>query len=453
MAAFAQTITMVDRSGKVMHTSKQLKNVLNEAKKAYLERRAEIKDKRKVKEERELQKAIKAMSVADDETSSSTTRPEARRNRSSQYYDPDRPRQHQRHLSGASSHRSSVSGSPPSTRSPSRSPRTPLGQFNDDLRNTRSMPASPTSPSPRNLSRSRTDLDLATIPRPPRRSYSTQDLDNVDMDLAYGEYHPDSLALQLDPRVEQKLQQQEMSSLVTKCKMLLDEADCAQHSVKAIVAHLQSNPDAMAAVALTLAEISNLAKVMAPSALTALKAGAPAVFAILAAPEFLIAVGVAAGITIVSFAGYKIIKKIRNKGKDSEGNMDEAIDVEELDRIEYWRRGIADVGTTDGDDTASVLSAGTSVEGEYITPMAARSMGHLPQKKGKSSKKDKDGEKKKKKKHRTNSDLGSETSKSSRRSSKTESLGVPRDKQLIKVKKPSPLRRMFTSKDTNSTAS
>ena len=110
MAAFAQTITMVDRSGKVMHTSKQLKNVLNEAKKAYLERRAEIKDKRKVKEERELQKAIKAMSVADDETSSSTTRPEARRNRSSQYYDPDRPRQHQRHLSGASSHRSSVSG-------------------------------------------------------------------------------------------------------------------------------------------------------------------------------------------------------------------------------------------------------------------------------------------------------------------------------------------------------
>ena len=453
MAAIAQTITMVDRSGKVMHTSKQLKNVLNEAKKAYLERRAEIKDKRKEKEERELQKAIKAMSIADDETSSSTSRPQARRNMSSHHYDDSRPRQHRRHLSGASSHRSSASGSPSSTRSPSQSPRAPLSQYNDDLRNTRSMPASPTSPTSHGLSRSRTDLDLATIPRPPRRSYSTQDLDHVDMDLAYGEYHPDSLGLQLDPKVKQKLQQQEMSSLVTKCKMLLEEADCAQHSVKAIVAHLQSNPDAMAAVALTLAEISNLATKMAPGALAGLKAGAPAVFAILAAPEFLIAVGVGVGITIVSFAGYKIIKKIRNKGKDREGSMDEAIDVEELDRIEHWRRGIADVGRTDGDETASVLSAGTSVEGEYITPMAARSMGHLPQKNGKSSKKDKDGEKKKKKKHRTNSDLGSETSKSSRRSSKSDALGVPRDKQLIKVKKPSPLRRMFTSKDTNSTAS
>ena len=54
---------------------------------------------------------------------------------------------------------------------------------------------------------------------------------------------------------------------------------------------LQKNPEAMAAIALTLAEISNIASKMAPGALMALKTGAPAVFALLAAPEFLIAGG------------------------------------------------------------------------------------------------------------------------------------------------------------------
>ena len=67
----------------------------------------------------------------------------------------------------------------------------------------------------------------------------------------------------------------------------------------------------MAAVALTLAEISNLVTKMAPGALMAVKTSAPTVFAILAAPEFLIAVGVGVGLTVVAFGGYKIIKKIK----------------------------------------------------------------------------------------------------------------------------------------------
>ncbi|KAI9871715.1 MAG: hypothetical protein M1823_008366, partial [Watsoniomyces obsoletus] len=113
--------------------------------------------------------------------------------------------------------------------------------------------------------------------------------------------------------------------------MLLDEANCAQHSVKAIVLHLQKNPDAMAAVALTLAEISNIASKMAPGALAVLKTGAPTVFAILAAPEFLIAVGVGVGLTVVMFGGYKIIKKIKAGRAEKEGSVDEMIDVDELD--------------------------------------------------------------------------------------------------------------------------
>ena len=282
------------------------------------------------------------------------------------------------------------------------------------------------------------------------------------MDLAYGEFHPELHGPLILPReTEQKLQQQELSSLVTKAKMLLDEANCAQHSVKAIVMHLQKNPDAMAAVALTLAEISNVASKMAPGALTALKAGAPTVFAILAAPEFMIAVGVGVGLTVVAFGGYKIIKKIKSRVGDKDDGMDEALDVGELDRIEHWRRGIADA---DAAETASVVSTATSVEGEFITPMAARSMGHLPE--GKKDKKKRHKEEKKEKKHRKktrdDSEAGTETTKDSRRSSKSESTekytvgqraGALRDLAMVKVKKPSPLRAMFRSGETNSTAS
>jgi hypothetical protein len=265
------------------------------------------------------------------------------------------------------------------------------------------------------------------------------------MDLAYGDFHPESLML--DPKTEQKLQKQEMSSLVLKCKMLIDEANCAQHSVRAMIAHLQGNPDAMAAVALTLAEISNLASKMAPGALAAFKVGAPSVFAMLAAPEFLIAVGVGVGITVVMFGGYKIIKKIRAHVTDKEEAepVDEMLDVRELDRIEHWRRGITDV------ETASVA---TSVEGEFITPMAAKSMGHLPIPKDKSEGRHKElrKEEKRRKHHRRIEDdpdrtvVGSEDSSKSRRSKSSRS--EKKEKAAVKVKKTSTLRRMFTSRDT-----
>ena len=471
MAAITQTIAIVDRSNKVVSTSKQLKNVFKEAKTAYLERKAEIQADRRVKEERELQKAIKAVSVADETESRASSRSQSRRQRSHR----DRPRdperrpslQDGRHASARSvqsgySSRSSISESPRS-RDSSRG-HTPLGQFNRDLAQTRSAPGSPISPQRESneLVRRRTDLPLTTngSPRPLARSYSTQDMENIDMDLAYGEFHPELHGpLALPRETEEKLQKQELASLVTKCKMLLDEANCAQHSVKAIVMHLQKNPDAMAAVALTLAEISNIATKMAPGALMAFKTGAPTVFAILAAPEFLIAVGVGVGLTVVAFGGYKIIKKIKARaGTDKEESMDEMLDMDDFSSIEHWRRGIADVDNT---DTASIVSGATSVEGEFITPMAARSMGHLPQEKKNKKKKSKDVEKKEKKhRKKSQSEVGSETSKGSRRSSKSEAsegLSVPggsvRERALIKVKKPSPLRRMFRSGETNSVAS
>ncbi|ETN39722.1 uncharacterized protein HMPREF1541_05948 [Cyphellophora europaea CBS 101466] len=495
MAALVQTIAIVDKSNKVVGTTKQLKNVFKEAKIAYLERKAEIVADRKAKEDRELHKArkhVEAMTIADDASVASSRRSHRshdspRRHHPSRRhahyesdeddYDRHRERRHRpsarehRHKSSASvrsgyttSTRSSFDSSPRSTHSRSRSisqsPRTrhlSLGQFNDDLAVHRSAPASPTG---HELQRRRTDgLALQTKDRRPSVGHRSHSATDIDMDLAYGEFHPSSLErLSLDPATEQKLQKQELTTLVARAKGLLDEANCAQHSVKAIVAHLQKNPDAMAAVALTLAEISSLASKMAPAALASMKTAAPAVFALLASPQFLIAVGVGVGVTVVAIGGYKIIKKIQSGKEGKEGSMDEMLEVKELDRIEHWRRGIADAG--DDAYEGSVVS-GTSVEGEFITPMAARSMGHLPpqpesrkdkkERKKEERKREKDEKKEQKriksKSGSIRSDGGSVSSTGSKhKSSRVEELVRGKDV----VKKPSPLRRMFTSKDTNS---
>lgn len=204
--------------------------------------------------------------------------------------------------------------------------------------------------------------------------------DSVDMDLAYGEAHPSALQ-RYEPAGEvaaNSSDEEELQGLVAKAKNLLEEADCVQHSANATIAHLQKNPDAMAAVALTLAEISNLVSKMAPSIVAALKASAPSVFALLASPQFLIAAGVGIGVTIVMFGGYKIIKKITaapedanqdgNAEKAIETNVDELIELqdEHLSRVEMWRRGVAD---------AEAESIGTSADGEFITPTAAAMSG------------------------------------------------------------------------------
>ncbi|KIW44667.1 uncharacterized protein PV06_03121 [Exophiala oligosperma] len=456
MAAIHQTIAIVDKSNKVVSTTKQLKNVFKEAKLAYLERKAEIVADRRAREDRELRKALKAVTLAEEEERSETSHRSRRKHSHKKEHDAERrrPSVREHHHSSGSTRRKghAENGLPPIEHAaPVETYPAPVGlaQFNEELYGQhRSAPISPVyPPEGHGLLRRTTDLPLEH-PRshrpPPVRSHSTSEVDDhIDMDLAYGEFHPESLML--DPKVEQTLQKQEMSSLVTKCKILLDEANCAQHSVRAIVTHLQKNPDAMAAVALTLAEISNLATKMAPGALAAFKTGAPTVFAMLAAPEFLIAVGVGVGITIVMFGGYKIIKKIRAKVSDKEEVADEMIDVHELDRIEHWRRGIADA------ETASVA---TSVEGEFITPLAARSMGHLPMPRDPS--RDRQSEKprdeRRKKKHRHIDDdpdrtvVGSESSKS--RKSKSDR----RERSLVKVKKPSPLRRIFSSKDTDTSS-
>lgn len=189
------------------------------------------------------------------------------------------------------------------------------------------------------------------------------------MDLAYGDAHPAALS-RYDPPEPDVNDQKQLDGLVNRAQWLLEEAHCVQHSATATITHLQKNPDAMAAVALTLAEISNLASKMAPAALSAFKTAAPTVFALLSSPQFLIAAGVGLGVTVVMFGGYKIIKKIQSGNEKTEQStgMDDMMELnmESLSRVEMWRRGVADM---------KAVSVGTSVDGEFITPRAAAMSG------------------------------------------------------------------------------
>ena len=225
------------------------------------------------------------------------------------------------------------------------------------------------------LVRRRSFSDLQSSHESRSRSSRRRNSDDIDMDLAYGELPPPLPARNLNEQSELKIK-------VTALQRMLEEADCLQHSATAMIKSLENNPDAMAAVALTMAEISNIVTKVGPGALAALKGSFPAVVALLASPEFLIAAGVGVGITVIALGGYKIVKRIKaKKNADREEDLTETDELEELgsdvdvNRIENWRRGIADV------ETASI---GTSVDGEFITPGAAkelRAQGKLPERK------------------------------------------------------------------------
>ena len=245
------------------------------------------------------------------------------------------------------------------------------------------------------------------------------------MHLAYGEMPPDLT-------VTRKEDEEELEGLVGRVKGLLVEADCLQHSVTTTIANLQKNPEAMAAVALTLAEISNLAKKMAPGALMSVRAAAPTVFALLASPQFLIAAGVGVGLTIVAFGGYKIVKKIQAR-KEEENAMDEMLEIgADVRRIETWRQGIAEV---------EAKSLGTSVEGEFITPMAHNLSRLNLEDDRREMRRERSGTAKS---ATSRASKTSKTSKSSK-SSKDKKEKSGKEKKDKKVGKPSPLRLMFTS--------
>ncbi|KAL8797759.1 MAG: hypothetical protein Q9195_000111 [Heterodermia aff. obscurata] len=395
MAGLVKTVMVIDQTGKAVNTSKHVINIFKEAKSAYRERKAEVVAARHHdEEEKMMRRALKAQKHQD--------------------------------RSVASSRRSSRSGHPSKRPTTERHHTTPL---------------SPRSPkfdadgnsSPRGeLVRRHTDRESGfTPPATPRRALTTSAAaEEIDMDLAYGEIPPPLPVATVDEEAELK-------GLVNKVKMILETADCLQYTAATTMKNLQKDPEAMASVALALTEISNLLTKMAPGALLALKSSAPAVFALLASPQFLIGGGVAVGVTVIAFGGYKIVKKIKAKHsakEDPDPGMDEMLQIGvDVNSIDTWRRGIAE---------AEAQSVGTSVEGEFITPHAA-AVSRLTLDDNGMPPMSKDGEKRKKKKSKKESDSKSVSSKDSKSSDKSKK--DKREKREKKEKKPSQLRLMFTS--------
>lgn len=461
MPGLTSTITIVNQSGKVVKTSKNLVGVFKEAKAAYREKKAEIRALRRDGAEKALQpgQRLEGLDLNDNDDTAS----QASSRRSS------------RSRRGDGEHR--IRRKP--VRRPADRPLMERGYtdsyYADDLRQTaRSNRPSPlrqdsgysppreTSPRAGELTRRHTtDLNRLSIsssrrPATPTRSAS---LDDIDMDLAYGELPPALPERKYDTEIELR---QKMTGL----QRMLDELNCLQHSAAATIENLQKNPEALAAVALTLGEISTLATKLAPGALTSLKTSFPAILALLASPQFAIAVGVGVGVTVIALGGYKIVKKIQAKKAEKAmleagasqqqqppppgravyieangGAESEVEELRELNSIERWRRGIADV--EEG-------SLGTSVEGEFITELGARTLieegrlaeGDLKSSPGRKGKKDKEGKDKNKKKKDSRSKAGSEAG-SSRMSSKSRTPDGKKEDNKKKEKEPSGLRMLF----------
>lgn len=343
-----QTVTVVNKSGKVVSTGKHLVNVFKEAKSAYRERKAEITALRDAEEsEKKALKAIKNLSIEDDKASRTSSRRSHRSSRDGKSRKPPMER-------GYSDSFYTNDHARPSRRNRESSLRYEYDSDNDQIQRNE-------------LVRRHTDAPRQLEERP--KTSRSASLSDIDMDLAYGDLPP-PLPLRQNDELE-------LRTKMMKLQTLLDEANCMQHSVIAMIENLQKNPDALAAVALTLGEISTIASKMAPGMITALKGSFPMVIALLASPQFMIAAGVGVGVTVIMLGGYKIIKKVQQRKADklieegeetrSESAVSEYDELREinndLSRIEMWRRGIADA-------EAEPNTPGTSVDGEFVTPGA-----------------------------------------------------------------------------------
>lgn len=415
--ALGQTVTVVNKSGKVVSTGKQVVNVFKEAKSAYRERKAEIKAVRDAEiEQKRVQKTLEKFTLEDD-CASQTSR---RSHKSSK----DKKTHRSRPIVDRGYSDSFYANDIPSATT-SRRPSGLRNEFDLDGEQHNEL-----------VRRHTTDMGQGV--HRPRTSRSASEAD-IDMDLAYGE---------LPPPLPERPQgnEIELREKMTKLQQLLDEANCVQHSVIATIENLQKNPDALAAVALTLGEISTMAAKMAPGVLTSMKTAFPAIIALLASPQFMIAAGVGVGVTVIAFGGYKIIKKIQKRKEDSAelkagsqrqiqdnesvSEYDELYELDsDLSHIEVWRRGIAD---------AEAQSLGTSVDGEFLTPDAGRLLvaeGVLREEDLKSMRSSKSRKTSKSKK-----------SKKDVKSDKESTASSSKDKAKSKKKEPSGLRMLFKTR-------
>ncbi|KAG5970939.1 hypothetical protein E4U58_000459 [Claviceps cyperi] len=437
-----ETVTIVNNSGKIISTGKQLMSIFREAKASYDEKKAEIKalkraethdhasglqrkdshyhrprtlarhatyepgryteyDDRKMDDHQDGRR--RSLDIHSENRSQRSHRGSHAASHSPSHSNHDRPRSRSRPALTASNLKtlSEISSTAPS-QTPYRPP----------VQKTYRSPYAETLPkdsriSWMNLTQCGT-AKLSAEPQPdwrqstivPRRqsepefarhdqTYASKGADTgkeIDMHLAYGDVPPDLADMvDLDPAMADEYQ---ANQLVRRIESLLDEAHCVQHSATSMIKRLQEKPDAAAAVALTLADLSSVIGKMSPAFIGFLKNASPAVFSLLASPQFLIGTGIAVGLTVVMFGGWKIVKRaheeqqvsraaasatahrpalLRSQSENpASGMIEEALIVDdELSSIESWRRGILPPGADN-----------ESAEIELITPVADRAQRH-----------------------------------------------------------------------------
>lgn len=101
-----------------------------------------------------------------------------------------------------------------------------------------------------------------------------------------------------------------LTALLVRLTDILDTFDCLNASITTLVASLQKDPDALAMVGLTLAEIAAVVAKTAPGVVVAAKAAFPVIFGLLGSPQFL----VTAGATVIIIGGYQIIRRVAGLG-------------------------------------------------------------------------------------------------------------------------------------------
>ncbi|RKF57766.1 putative mfs general substrate transporter [Erysiphe neolycopersici] len=375
MTAAVETVTIINKSGKIVSTGKHIVNLFKDARAAYHDKKKELKEN-KLPTVQHNQSRLEVRTIKSEHSQRSRrSNLSSRSNRSQRHRKRDnnncsRPPLTARNLSyiteSYASTRSSHNSGQRSYRSAS-----PNQNYNEP---SESIPQRQYPPMHRRHTTSIDDTNHTTVlsTHPPpytsriTRSRSNPDLSKdskIDMNLAYGKLPFDCLS----ENDRDLSSESELQTMVGRLDNLLLEARCLQHSATAIIAHLQKDPEAMAAVGLTLAELSTIVSKMSPSVLRTFQTASPAIFALLASPQFLIATGVAMGVTVIMFGGFHIIKSIQSTvdHKREAKKLESAMIYNDIDieSIKSWRRGVAE---------SEAFSLYSSADEEYITPEAAR---------------------------------------------------------------------------------
>ncbi|KAL7276398.1 hypothetical protein RUND412_000602 [Rhizina undulata] len=256
--ALASTVTVVDNSGKVLNTSKNLFSAFKEAREAYRTRKAEIVAERLAEKEARQRRREKR------------ERRERREREKAEGKRHKKERKKSRSASGESEGNGTLAFD--------------LDEEEDGVR-------------------------METLSRKSSRESLN---DNDDNDIMHSSQDPMTLAKLVDisadlvdDHVTETLQ-----CLLLQLQATIDELCCLTFGITTLITELQKCPDTLAVVGLTLAEISALVTKVAPGFVLTLKTAFPVIFGLLSSPQFAVVASVGMAATVVLLGGYKIIRNV-----------------------------------------------------------------------------------------------------------------------------------------------